>query len=343
MSEPLLNSSTSNTPSANTQLQVLKEQLLVVRAKCNAKGTKAAKPNKSDPKLSLGKENAKPVKKHGKVEKSEVPEVKKEEKDCVFGFSVGDVDVTVGDLNAIEVCHLLVPEIFKDSKMAPEKLAFSIKAHIATYNLGEIGHGLIESSCESEITTEQIEKKFKWCKCLHALLSSSPVHDLSGLTNRAKANDDEEESEADKSKAQNDEDMDVFDDHSPSPSQNLRGSSPPWNDEEIDSPMPPLPAPPAPAASQPKGPSETPKVNTLKHKHPLKMLKDINESSKLEREKLRIAAEKERDFRQLEDAHECCEHEHFMAEKQLEMLRLQAAVIGAGGTIPELPNPELPK
>lgn len=32
---------------------------------------------------------------------------------------------------------------------------------------------------------EQISKKFKWYKRLHGLLSSSPVHDRSGLTNSA--------------------------------------------------------------------------------------------------------------------------------------------------------------
>ena len=82
------------------------------------------------------------------------------------------------------------------------------------------------------------------------------------------------------------------------------------------------------------------------------MLKDINESvqrvkvetieiqarSKLEREKLRLSAEREREIRQLEDARECREHERFMAERQLEMLRLQAAVAGAGGVVPELPK-----
>ena len=31
--------------------------------------------------------------------------------------------------------------------------------------------------------TEQIESKFKWYKCLHALLSSNPVHNLSSLAN----------------------------------------------------------------------------------------------------------------------------------------------------------------
>ena len=34
-------------------------------------------------------------------------------------------------------------------------------------------------------STEQIESKFKWYKRLHALLSSSPVHNLSGLANSA--------------------------------------------------------------------------------------------------------------------------------------------------------------
>jgi hypothetical protein len=76
--------------------------------------------------------------------------------------------------------------------------------------LGETGHGLIESNREAEITTgtaihnvwcmyigfrvlnvqaftnrrtDKIETKFKWYKRLHALLSSSPVYDLSGLVN----------------------------------------------------------------------------------------------------------------------------------------------------------------
>ena len=82
------------------------------------------------------------------------------------------------------------------------------------------------------------------------------------------------------------------------------------------------------------------------------MLKDINESvqrvkvetieiqarSKLEREKLRLSAEREREIRQLEDARERREHERFMAERQLEMLHLQAAVAGAGSVVPELPK-----
>jgi hypothetical protein len=168
--------------------------------------------------------------------------------------------------------------------------------------------------------------------------------------------------------------MDIYDDRSPSPSQNLCGSSPAWDNNQINagfanqsmevnppaslsSPAYQIPPPRVPpttpqAASQPKGASETPKINSLKRKHPLEMLKDINESvqrvkvetieiqarSKFEREKLRIAAEKERDLRQLDDARERREHERFMAERQLEMLRLQAAVAGAGGVVPELPK-----
>lgn len=161
---------------------------------------------------------------------------------------------------------------------------------------------------------------------------------------------------------------------SPSPVQILRGSSPDWDDDQIDAsfanqsmevntptspcaesvptaPSSQTPLPP-PATLQSKGASETPKINSLKCKHPLDMLKDINESvqhvkvetikiqarSKLEREKLRLSAEKEQEIRQLEDAHERREHERFMAERQLEMLRLQAAVAGAGGVVPELPK-----
>lgn len=138
----------------------------------------------------------------------------------------------------------------------------------------------------------------------------------------------------------------------------LRGSSPPWNDEEIDasfadqsmevnppsSSSPPAAVSSSPAvAPRPVAPeskpvaAEPPKTNSLKRKHPLEMLKDINESvqrvkvetveiqakTKIEREKLRIAAERERDLRQLEDARERREHERFMAERQLEILRLQ--------------------
>jgi len=51
----------------------------------------------------------------------------------VFGFSVNDMNISTGDLNTIKVCCLLVPEIFKDSNMLPEKLALSIKAHVARY------------------------------------------------------------------------------------------------------------------------------------------------------------------------------------------------------------------
>ena len=82
------------------------------------------------------------------------------------------------------------------------------------------------------------------------------------------------------------------------------------------------------------------------------MLKDINKSvqhvkvetikiqarSKLEREKLRLSAEKQQEICQLEDACEHCEHEQFMAERQLEILHLQVAVAGAGGVFPELPK-----
>ena len=173
--------------------------------------------------------------------------------------------------------------------------------------------------------------------------------------------------------------MDIDDACSPSPVQNLCGSSPAWDDDQIDascanqsmevntptfpraksvptapsSQTPPPCAPlPLPAASQSKGALEMPKINSLKRKHPLDMLKDINESvqrvkvetieiqarSKLEREKLRLSAEREREIRQLEDARERREHERFMAERQLEMLRLQAAVAGAGGVVPELPK-----
>ena len=121
---------------------------------------------------------------------------------------------------------------------------------------------------------------------------------------------------------------------SPGPVQNLRGSSPAWDDDQIDasfanqsmevntptsphaksvptvpSSQTPLPcAPlPLPAASRSKGALETPKINSLKHKHPLDMLKDINESvqhvkvetieiqarSELKREKHRLLAERE--------------------------------------------------
>ena len=51
----------------------------------------------------------------------------------VFGFAVGNVSVTVGNLNAIKVCCQLVPKIFGNSQMAPKKLALSIKARIAVY------------------------------------------------------------------------------------------------------------------------------------------------------------------------------------------------------------------
>ena len=51
----------------------------------------------------------------------------------VFGFSVGDVTVSAGDLNTIKVCRLLVPEIFKDSSQPPEKLPLSIKARVSSY------------------------------------------------------------------------------------------------------------------------------------------------------------------------------------------------------------------
>ena len=79
MSEPLLNSPTSDAPSTTTPLQVLKEQLVVAKAKrVKASGTK------SEATPALGKENAKPVKQRGKnkAEKCE-PEIKKEENDCV--------------------------------------------------------------------------------------------------------------------------------------------------------------------------------------------------------------------------------------------------------------------
>ena len=74
--------------------------------------------------------------------------------------------------------------------------------------LGDTGHELIESNREGEIMAstpiynvwrmftdtlaciyytnllaEQMERKFKWYKCLHALLSTSPVHNHSGLAN----------------------------------------------------------------------------------------------------------------------------------------------------------------
>lgn len=78
------------------------------------------------------------------------------------------------------------------------------------------------------------------------------------------------------------------------------------------------------------------------------MLKDVNESvqrakvdtveiqarSKFEREKLRIDAEKERDIRQLADARERREHERYMADKQIELLRLQATIGGTGANLP---------
>ena len=51
----------------------------------------------------------------------------------VFGFAVSNVSVTVGDLNAIKVCCQLVPKIFDNLRMAPKKLALSIKARIAVY------------------------------------------------------------------------------------------------------------------------------------------------------------------------------------------------------------------
>jgi hypothetical protein len=57
MSEPLLHSPTSNTPSSATLLQVIKEQLVVVKAKCDAKGPKASGTTKSKATLALGKEN----------------------------------------------------------------------------------------------------------------------------------------------------------------------------------------------------------------------------------------------------------------------------------------------
>ena len=84
MSEPLLNSPTSNTPSSATPLQVLKEQLVVVKAKHDAKGVKASGTTKSKATPALGKENAEPVKQHrkNKAEKCE-PEIKKEENDCI--------------------------------------------------------------------------------------------------------------------------------------------------------------------------------------------------------------------------------------------------------------------
>jgi len=154
--------------------------------------------------------------------------------------------------------------------------------------------------------------------------------------------------------------MDIYDDHSLSPSQNHCGSSPPWNDEEIDAsfanqsmevnpptssaharPMPMSPTPPAPSASQPKGPAETPKINSLKRKHPLEMLKDINEAIqrvKVETVEIQAKSKLEREKLQIADARERREHERFMADRQLEMLHLQAMVAGTGGAIPELPK-----
>lgn len=58
-------------------------------------------------------------------------------------------------------------------------------AGTAIYNVWRMF--LTHCSCDvkSNIPAEQIEKKFKWYKRLHALLSSSPVHDRTGLVNSA--------------------------------------------------------------------------------------------------------------------------------------------------------------
>ena len=139
----------------------------------------------------------------------------------------------------------------------------------------------------------------------------------------------------------------------------LCGSSPPWNDEEVDASFsnqsmevnPPSSSSPPPAISSspavaphPAAPeakpvaAEPPKTNSLKDKHPLDMLKDINESvqrvkvetveiqakTKIEQEKLSIAAERKWDLRQLENACEHCEHKRPMAKRQLKILCLQA-------------------
>jgi len=156
---------------------------------------------------------------------------------------------------------------------------------------------------------EQITKKFKWYKCLHNLMSTSPIYDQSGLTNSTSlvnldiliqgSNPEQQESIDDDvsflssiqfkhlaNKYFQDSDMYVAETHA---------ASPPWDYDAIDksigngsshvnlpsSPPPETPsAPPkTPAAAAPKAETPSKPTNSLKCKFgPLETLKDINHS-----------------------------------------------------------------
>ncbi|KAJ2921300.1 hypothetical protein H1R20_g15796, partial [Candolleomyces eurysporus] len=119
-----------------------------------------------------------------------------------FGFSHNpDAPAgTSGGQTTIKLCREIGQELFPESRRTEAKLGLAVKSRIASikkeYNkyrdqLKETGHGLIVEGREDEIRVgtaiynvyDKINKKFKWYKRLHLLLTSSPVYDSSAVAN----------------------------------------------------------------------------------------------------------------------------------------------------------------
>lgn len=159
-----------------------------------------------------------------------------------------------------------------------------------------------------------------------------------------------------------------------------RGASPPWDEDAMDASFSSAnastevhvpssspadseqdvtalsPAPPKTLVAETKAETPSKPANPLKRKvSPLETLKEINHSvqrvkvetteiqakSKLDREILRLAAEKEREELRIADERARREHDRYMIDRQIELARLQQHLTIPTVQVPAAPAPRL--